>query len=87
MKTKEGQWFLFSAAGVLLILCWLLYFVWLHTPVIGALTYVGWMTLAVGLALIFVPMVVLRAKGAPQKGKSFVHTTVVRLVKRQRQRE
>jgi len=35
------------------------------------------MTWVAGLVLIFVPMVVLRAKGTPQKGKSFVHTTVV----------
>lgn len=77
IKIDMGSRFLFSAAGVLLILCWLLYFVWLHSPIVKALTVVGWMTWAVGLVLVFVPMVVLRAKGAPQKGKSFVHTTVV----------
>jgi protein-S-isoprenylcysteine O-methyltransferase Ste14 len=72
-----GSRFLFSAAGLLLILCWLSYFCWLHNPIVKALTVIGWIVWAVGLVLIFVPMVVLRTKGAPQKGKTFVHTTAI----------
>lgn len=77
MKTKSRQGFLYGAAGILLIVCWLLYFLWLHTPVIRALTYVGWVIWVAGLVLIFVPMVVLRTKGKPQEGESFVHTTTI----------
>jgi len=44
----------FSAAGVLLVSTWLLYFLLLHNPVVQWLVYAGWAIFAVGLVFIFI---------------------------------
>jgi len=67
----------FAAASVLLVSTWLLYFLLLHNPVVQWLVYAGWSILAVGLVFIFLPMVVLRSKGRPEKDKDFTHTTTI----------
>ena len=67
----------FATAGVLLVSTWLLYFLLLHNPVVQSLVYAGWAILAVGLVFIFLPMVVLRRKGRPEKDKDFTHTTTI----------
>lgn len=67
----------FATAGVLLVSTWLLYFLLLHNPVGQSLVYAGWAILAVGLVFIFLPMVVLRRKGRPEKDKDFTHTTTI----------
>lgn len=67
----------FAVAGVLLVSTWLMYFFLLHNPVLQWLVYAGWVILAVGFVFIFLPMVVLRSKGKPEKGKDFAHTTII----------
>ena len=67
----------FSAAGVLLVSTWLLYFFLLHSPVVQWLVYAGWTILAIGLVFIFLPMVILRQKGRPGKDKAFTDTTTI----------
>jgi len=67
----------FAVAGVLLVSTWLMYFFLLHNPVLQWLVYAGWVILAVGFIFIFLPMVVLRSKGKPEKGKDFAHTTII----------
>jgi protein-S-isoprenylcysteine O-methyltransferase Ste14 len=67
----------FATASVLLVSTWLLYFFLLHNPVLQWLVYAGWAILAVGLVFILLPMVVLRSKGKPEKGKDFTHTTTI----------
>jgi len=67
----------FATAGVLLASSWLLYFFLLHDPFVEGLVYVGWVMLAVGLVFILLPMVVLRSKGKPGKGRDFTHTTTI----------
>jgi len=64
-------------AGVLLVSTWLMYIFLLHNPVLKWLVYVGWAILAIGFIFIFLPMVVLRSKGMPEKGKDFAHTTII----------
>ena len=73
---KKGTLY-FATAGVLLASSWLLYFFLLHNPVVQWLVYAGWAILAVGLVFIFLPMVVLRSKGRPEKDKDFTHTTTI----------
>ena len=70
---KKGTLY-FATAGVLLASSWLLYFFLLHNPVVQWLVYAGWAILAVGLVFIFLPMVVLRSKGRPEKDK-FIFST------------
>jgi protein-S-isoprenylcysteine O-methyltransferase Ste14 len=72
---KSGLFF--AVAGVLLASTWLMYFFLLHNPVLQWLVYTGWVILAVGFVFIFLPMVVLRIKGKPEKGKDFAHTTII----------
>jgi protein-S-isoprenylcysteine O-methyltransferase Ste14 len=67
----------FAIAGVLLVSTWLLYFSLLHNPVFQWLVYAGWAILAVGLVFIFLPMIVLRRKGSPEKDEDFTHTTTL----------
>jgi len=69
--------FLYYVAGLMLVLVWLLYFLLLHDPVVKVFTYVGWVILAVGLILVFLPILVLQKKGKPEQGKDFAHTTTV----------
>jgi protein-S-isoprenylcysteine O-methyltransferase Ste14 len=69
--------FYFATASVLLVSTWLLYFLLLHNPIVQWLVYVGWVILAVGLVFIFLPMVVLRSKGRPEKDKDFTYTTTI----------
>lgn len=67
----------FSVAGVLLVSTWLLYLLLLHNPVVQWLVYAGWAILAIGLVFIFLPMVILRRKGRPEKDKAFTDTTTI----------
>jgi protein-S-isoprenylcysteine O-methyltransferase Ste14 len=64
-------------AGILLVLAWLLYLLEFHDPVIKLFVYVGWMVLVVGLTLILLAMVTLRARGRPAEGKDFTSTTTL----------
>ncbi len=64
----------FTAAGVMLVLTWLLYFFLLHNPFFKWLVYAGWAILIAGLIFIFLPMFVLRRKGRVAADKSFIHT-------------
>ena len=73
---KNGALY-FAIAGVLLVLTWLMYFFLLHNPAVQWLVYTGWVILAIGFVFIFLPMVVLRNKGMPEKGKDFAHTTII----------
>ena len=66
---------MYCMAGILLVLAWMLYLLWLHDPVFKLLVYAGWFVLAIGLVLVFWPMTALRTKGNPAEGKDFTHTT------------
>jgi protein-S-isoprenylcysteine O-methyltransferase Ste14 len=67
----------FSAAGVLLVASWLLYFLLLHNPLFPWLVYVGWAILGMGLLLMPIAMVTLRRKGQPKAEDDFTRTTTV----------
>jgi len=66
--------FYFAAAGITLMLPWLLYFFLLHDPLFQWLVYVGWTTLVIGIIFIFLPIFMLRKKGRVSANKSFIHT-------------
>jgi len=66
--------FYFAAAGIMLILTWLLYFFLLHDPLFQWLVYAGWATLVIGIIFIFLPIFMLRKKGRVSANKSFIHT-------------
>ena len=76
MEREIKSGFLYGAAGILLILAWLTWF--LETPsVLGGLQAVGWVIGASGLVLIFLPMFVLRRKGKAKEGKDWTQTTMM----------
>jgi protein-S-isoprenylcysteine O-methyltransferase Ste14 len=68
---------MYYLAGLLLVVAWLLYFLRFHDPAIALLFYAGWVVLAAGLVLIFLPLLVLRARGRPEEGKDITHTTTL----------
>jgi protein-S-isoprenylcysteine O-methyltransferase Ste14 len=76
MEREIKSGFLYGAAGILLILAWLTWF--LETPsVLWGVQVVGWVIGAIGLVLIFWPMFVLRRKGKPEEGKDWTQTSVL----------
>jgi protein-S-isoprenylcysteine O-methyltransferase Ste14 len=44
---------------------------------LDAVVYVGWVIWWIAVVLAFVPILVLKRRGGVEKGKSFVHTTVL----------
>ena len=68
---------MFFFAGILLALVWLLYLLEFHDPAIGLLVYVGWLVLVVGLTLILLAILTLRARGRPAEGKDIASTTML----------
>ena len=77
MKKWMKDGFLYYVAGALLVLAYsLLWF--LDTPVdIQLLQYAGWIILAVGLVLIFLPRFVFRSKGKVKKENDWTKTSVL----------
>ena len=68
---------LYCIAGALLVLAYLLLW-FLDNPVgVQLLRYAGWIILAVGLVLIFLPMFVFRSKGKVKRGKDWTRTSVL----------
>jgi protein-S-isoprenylcysteine O-methyltransferase Ste14 len=66
--------FLYGAAGLLLILAWLTWF--LETPsVLWQLQVMGWAIGAIGLVLIVWPMFILRREGKPPEGQDWTQTS------------
>ena len=76
MKERFGGW-TFPVAGITLILCWLLFFLILHTPVSQILFVLGNVTLAMGVALILLAMRTLRIRGEPEQAEDFTATTEI----------
>ena len=68
---------MYHLAGVLLLLTWLLYLLEFHDSAIEPFVHVGWMVLGVGLTLILLAIVTLRARGRPTEGKDFASTTTL----------
>lgn len=68
---------MYHLAGVLLVLTWLLYLLEFHDSAIEPLVYAGWIVLGIGLTLILLAIVTLRAKGRPAEGKDFASTTTL----------
>ena len=79
--SKIEKWikggFLYYVAGVFLILAYLLLWFLDNPAGIEELRYAGWMILAVGLVLIFLPMFVFRSKGKVKKEKDWTKTSVL----------
>jgi protein-S-isoprenylcysteine O-methyltransferase Ste14 len=76
MKEQFSSW-TFSVAGITLVLCWLLFFLFLHTPVSQVLFILGNVTIAVGVLLILLAMINLQKRGAPEETKDFTSTTEI----------
>jgi protein-S-isoprenylcysteine O-methyltransferase Ste14 len=74
-RMKGGS--MYYVAGALLIIAYL--FLWfLDNPAgIEELRYVGWIILAVGLVLIFLPKFAFRSKGNVEKEKDWTETSVL----------
>ena len=81
MSSTRQQWmkggFLYYVASVLLVSAYLLLWFIDNPAALKELRYAGWMILAVGLVLIFLPMFVFRSKGKVKKGKDWTKTTVL----------
>jgi len=76
MEREVRGRFLYGAAGLLLILAWLTWF--LETSsVLWELQAVGWAIGAIGLALIVWPMFILRREGKPAEGQDWTQTSVL----------
>ena len=75
-KRMKGG-FMYYVAGALLIIAYL--FLWfLDNPAgIEELRYAGWIILAVGLVLIFLPKFAFRSKGNVKKEKDWTETSVL----------
>ncbi|MBC2696617.1 MAG: isoprenylcysteine carboxylmethyltransferase family protein [Desulfobacteraceae bacterium] len=69
--------YLYYVAGVMLILAYLLLWFLDNPACIEELLYAGWMILAVGLVLIFLPMFVFRSKGKVKKENDWTKTSVL----------
>ena len=78
---KTKKWtktsFIYYIAGALLVIAYLLLWFLDNPASIEELWYVGWMILAVGLILIFLPQFVLHSKGKVEKGKDWTETSVL----------
>ena len=76
MKEQFSSW-TFAVAGITLVLCWLLFFLFLHTPVSQVLFILGNVTIAVGVLLILLAMINLQKRGEPDETKDFTSTTEI----------
>ncbi|MEA3313933.1 MAG: isoprenylcysteine carboxylmethyltransferase family protein [Caldisericota bacterium] len=77
MKIGNKDRFLYYVAGILLVLAYLLLWFLVNPVGIEELRYVGWIILAVGLVLIFLPMFVFRTKGKVKKGNDWTETSAL----------
>jgi protein-S-isoprenylcysteine O-methyltransferase Ste14 len=69
---------MFMPAAVLTVLEYILGFCFLYQQNGSlALRIIGWAIWVISCIFAFLPMVILRNKGGVQKGKSFVHTTIL----------
>ncbi len=68
---------LYYAAGLLLILGWLWLWFMSNPAGLWPLRYLGWLILALGGALIFMAIGVLRSKGRPKSGNDWAHSTAL----------
>ncbi len=64
-------------AGIMLIFAWLLLWFVDNPSTFKILQYVGWLILAIGIILIFLPLFILPRKGEAPKGKDITHTTII----------
>lgn len=76
MKERFGSW-TFPIAGITLVLCWLLFILFLHAPVSRVLFVLGNVTVAMGVVLILLAMSNLRKRGEPEEAKDFTATTEI----------
>ncbi len=76
MKERLSNW-TFPAAGITLVLCWLLFILYFHTPVSQVLFILGNVTVATGVLLILLAMRILRKGGDPEEKKDFTSTTEI----------
>jgi len=72
-KTKLALWSIWSALMIAQII--LAFF--FNIPGIQGLRYFGWAVFVLSAVFGWVPIFTLRKKGGVQKGKSYVHTTVL----------
>jgi protein-S-isoprenylcysteine O-methyltransferase Ste14 len=76
MKERFCRW-TFPVAGITLVLCWLLFFLFLHTTVNQVLFVLGNITVAMGVLLILLAMSDLRRRGEPVEVRDFTTTTEI----------
>ena len=76
IKERFSSW-TFPIAGITLVLCWLLFILFFHTPVSQVLFVLGNVTVAMGILLILLSMSNLRKRGEPEEAKDFTSTTEI----------
>ncbi len=74
-RMKGGP--MYFVAGALLVIAYLLLWFLDNPAGIEELRYAGWIILAVGLVLIFLPKFVFRSKGKVKKEKDWTETSVL----------
>ena len=76
MKEHFNDW-TFPVAGITLVLCWLLFILYFHTPVSQVLFIFGNVTVVTGVLLILLAMRILRKSGGPEEKEDFTSTTEI----------
>jgi protein-S-isoprenylcysteine O-methyltransferase Ste14 len=76
MRDRLRDW-AFPVAGITLILCWLLFILFFHTPASQVLFILGNVTVATGVLLILSAMRMLRKSGEPEENEDFTSTTEI----------
>jgi protein-S-isoprenylcysteine O-methyltransferase Ste14 len=76
MDGRSNSW-PFTVAGITLVLCWLLFFLFLHNPASQFLFILGNVVGFIGISLILLAMTSLRRRGEPQEVRDFTTTTEV----------
>jgi protein-S-isoprenylcysteine O-methyltransferase Ste14 len=76
VKEHFNDW-TFPVAGITLVLCWLLFILYFHTPVSQVLFIFGNVTVITGVLLILLTMRILRKSGEPEDKEDFTYTTEI----------